>query len=167
MSRLLLAALLITGFLPNMSGSENGPAIAFTDGLWTGGIETGADGRAFKECWASTTFGDGTTLTLASQDTGSWSLRLSNPDWQLPPSHRYDMNVRVDFYPRLQVIARASDRTALEIADLDQISLLGLIENGHVIDLTAEGFAEAYDLEGSAKIIDRIRTCFTALAPQE
>ena len=55
-----------------------------------------------------------------------------------------------------------SVRTLLEIADLDQISLLGLIENGHVIDLTAEGFAEEYNLEGSAKVIDRIRNCFAA-----
>ncbi len=167
MTRRLPGTLLFIGLLPAIAIAGSGPSLPFTDGLWSGGIETGADSRDFKECRASTTFGDGTTLTLAKQDTGRWSLRLSNPDWQLPPSQSYDMNVRVDFYPRLQVVARASDRTGLEIADLDQISLLGLIENGHVIDLTAEGFAEEYDLEGSAKVIDRIRNCFAARAEGE
>ena len=67
----------------------------------------------------------------------------------------------VDFYPQqVSVTAEAKSETRLEIANLDQISLLGLIENGHTIDLTSDGFSEKYDLEGSARAIQRIRNCF-------
>ena len=66
----------------------------------------------------------------------------------------------VDFYPPLRISAEAKSQTLLEIADLDHISLLGLIENGHTIVLRSEGFDEKYDLEGSAKVIERIRNCF-------
>ena len=65
----------------------------------------------------------------------------------------------VDFYP-LHIAAEAKSQTRLEIANLDRISLLGLIENGHTIDLTSDGFNEKYDLEGSAKVIERVRNCF-------
>ena len=37
---------------------------------------------------------------------------------------------------------------------------MGIIENGHTIDLTSDGFNEKYDLEGSAKVIERVRNCF-------
>ena len=67
----------------------------------------------------------------------------------------------VDFYPRLHFAAEAKSQTRLEIANLEQISLLGIIENGHSIDLTSDGFNEKYDLEGSAKVIERVRNCFT------
>ena len=137
------------------------PTIPFVDGIWRGEVESGPSGSGFKECWASTTFGDGTTFTLAKRDDASWHLRLSNPGWQLPPSHRYDMIALVDFYPQqVSVTAEAKSETRLEIANLDQISLLGLIENGHTIDLTSDGFSEKYDLEGSARAIQRIRNCF-------
>ena len=69
----------------------------------------------------------------------------------------------VDFYPRLLIEAEAKNQTVLEIADLDHISLLGFIENGHTIDLESDGFNEKYELEGSAKIIQRIRNCFADL----
>ena len=39
------------------------PTIPFVDGIWRGEVETGSNGSGFKECWASTTFGDGTTFT--------------------------------------------------------------------------------------------------------
>lgn len=70
------------------------------------------------------------------------------------------MTALVDFYPRLSIEAEAKNETLLEIQDLEHISLLGLIENGHTIDLSSEGFNEKYVLEGSAKIIQRIRKCF-------
>ncbi len=137
------------------------PKILFVDGIWHGEVETDPNGSGFKECWASTTFGDGTTFTLAKRDDASWHLRLSNPGWQLPPSRRYDMIALVDFYPQqVSVTAEAKSETRLDIANLDQNSLLGLIENGHTIDLTSDGLNEKYDLEGSAKAIQRIRNCF-------
>ena len=60
------------------------------------------------------------------------------------------MVAQVDFYPRLRIVAEAKNQTLLDIADLDHMSLLGLIENGHTIDLTSDGFNEKYELEGSA-----------------
>ncbi len=67
----------------------------------------------------------------------------------------------VDFYPQqVRTTAETKSKTSLEIANLDQISLLGLIENGHTIDFSSDGFNEKYDLEGSAKVIQRIRNCF-------
>ncbi len=137
------------------------PTIPFVDGIWRGEVETDPNGSGFRECWASTTFGDGTTFTLAKRDDASWHLRLSNPGWQLPLSHRYDMIALVDFYPQqVSVTAESQGETRLEIANLEHISLLGLIENGHTIDLTSDGLNEKYDLEGSAKAIQRIRNCF-------
>lgn len=133
----------------------------FVDGLWRGDIETASGSAVVTGCWASTRFDDGTTLRLVRRTDGSWHLRLSNPGWQLPQSNRYDMTALVDFYPKLNIRAEAVSPVRLEIAGLDRISLLGLIENGHTIHLAADGFDERYDLEGSAKIIQRLRTCFS------
>ena len=157
--RLFVAALFI-GLLHTIANASGEPTITFVDGRWNGGIETGPDSKGLEECWARTTFGDGTAFTLAKRGDGSWYLRLSNPDWRLPPSHRYAMVARVDFYPRLHVAAEAKSQTRLEIENIDQISLLGLIENGHTIDLRSDGFNAKYDLEGSAKVIERVRSCF-------
>lgn len=133
----------------------------FVDGRWSGDIETEPDSFGFRECWANTTFGDGTTLTLAEREDGNWYLRLSNPGWRLPPSDRYDTIALVDYSPQ-QVLttAEVTSETQLEIANLEQISLLRLIENGHMINLACDGLNETYDLEGSAKVIQRIRNCF-------
>ena len=87
-------------------------------------------------------------------------MRLSNPGWRLPPSRRYAIVAQVDFFPQLRIAAEAKSQTRLEIANLEQTSILGLIENGHTIDLTSDGFNEKYDLEGSAKVIERVRNCF-------
>ena len=147
--------------LHTFANASGEPPIPFVDGIWRGEVETDPNRSGFKECWASTTFGDGTTFTLAKRADSSWHLRLSNPGWQLPPFHRYEMIALVDFYPQqVSVTAEAKSETHLEIANLDQIFLLGLIENGHTITLTSDGFNEKYDLEGSAKIIERIRNCF-------
>jgi hypothetical protein len=132
----------------------------FADGRWYGDVKSGPTGSDLEECWASTTFDDGTTFTLAQRRDKAWSLQLSNPSWSLPASHRYSMVALVDFYPRLRITAVAKNQTLLEIADLEHISLLGLIENGHTLDLASDGFTLKYELEGSAKVIDRIRTCF-------
>lgn len=67
----------------------------------------------------------------------------------------------VDFYPRLLITAEAKTQTLLEIVELENSPLLGLIENGHTIDLRSDGFNEKYALEGSAKIIERVRDCFS------
>ena len=56
-------------------------------------------------------------------------------------------------------MAEAKSQTDLEIANLDQIYLLGFIENGHTIALTSDGFNVKYDLEGSAKAIEKVRNC--------
>ena len=154
-----------TGFffvlLRSLVSASGEPSIPFVDGRWSGDIEIDTNSAVFKACWASTNYSDGTTLTLAKRDNGSWHLRLSNPGWGLPPSHQYDMIALVDFYPQqVHTTAEAKSKTHLEIANLDQISLLGLIENGHTIDLRSDGFNEKYDLEGSAKVIQRIRNCF-------
>ena len=149
-----------SGLLHTVADAGGVPAFPFVDGRWHGGIETVPGSPDIEECWASTTFDDGTTFTLAERKDGDWTLRLSNPGWQLPPSRRYTLEALVDFYPRLRIMAEAKNETVLEIADLDHISLLGLIENGHTIDLASEGFNEKYELEGSAKIIERIRSCF-------
>ena len=148
-------------FLQTIANASGEPTIPFVDGRWSGKVETDANSSVFKACWASTNYSDGTTLTLAKRDNGSWYLGLSNPDWQLPLSHQYDMIALVDFYPQqVLVAAETKSKISLEIANLEQISLLGLIENGHTIDLSSEGFSEKYDLEGSAKVIQRIRNCF-------
>ena len=154
------AALFI--LLPQTTANANGePTIPFVDGRWSGDIEFDASSSAFKACWASTNYNDGTTLRLSKRGSGSWHLRLSNPDLQLLPSHQFDMIVLVDFHPQ-QVLtaAESKSKTNLEIANLDQISLLGLIENGHMINFSSDEFSEQYDLEGSAKVIQRIRNCF-------
>ena len=156
----LLASVLFTGLLHTIATASGVPTIPFVDGRWSGGIETDPNSSGVEECWASMTFSDGTTFTLAKRGDRSWHLRLSNPDWRLPPSRRYDMVALVDFYPQLRIAAEAKSQTRLEIANLDQISLLGIIENGHTIDLTSDGFNEKYDLEGSAKVIERVRNCF-------
>ena len=160
MHQRLFVVTLFTGFLHTIANAIGEPTITFVDGRWNGGIETGPDSKGPQECWARTTFGDGTAFTLAKRGDGSWYLRLSNPDWRLPPSHRYVMLALVDFYPQLRIAAEAKSRTRLEIENLDQISLLGLIENGHTIDLKSDGFNVKYDLEGSAKVIERVRACF-------
>ena len=157
--RLFVAALFI-GLLHTIANASGEPAIPFVDGRWNGGIEIGLDSKGPEECWARTTFSDGTAFILAKRGDGSWHLRLSNPSWRLPPSHRYAMFAQVDFYPQLRISAEAKSQTRLEIANLDRISLLGLIENGHTINLTSDGFNVKYDLEGSAKIIERVRNCF-------
>ena len=66
----------------------------------------------------------------------------------------------VDFYPQLRVVADSTLETEFEIADIERIELLDVIENGHTIDLSTDGFVAKYDLEGSAKAIERIRDCF-------
>lgn len=156
----LFASVLFIGLLHTIASANGVSTIRFVDGRWSGGIETGSKSSGFEECWASTTFSDGTTFTLAKRVDGIWRLLLSNPGWRLPPSRRYDMVARVDFYPQLRIAAEAKSQTNLEIANLEQISLLGIIENGHTIELTSDGLNEKYDLEGSAKIIARVRNCF-------
>ena len=160
MCQRLFVSVLFTGLLHAIACASGAPAIPFVDGRWSGGIAAGPNSSGVDECWASTSFSDGTTITLAKRGDGSWRLRLSNPDWRLPPSRRYDMAALVDFYPKLRIAAEAKSQTRLEIANIDQISLLGIIENGHTIDLASDGFNEKYDLEGSAKAIERVRTCF-------
>lgn len=151
--------------LQTMANASGEPTFPFLDGRWSGDIETYTNSSAFKACRASTNYSDGTTLSLAKRDNGHWHLRLSNPGWQLPPSHQYDMIALVDYYPQqVRTTAEAKSNTHLEIANLDQISLLGLIENGHTIELSSDGFNEKYDLEGSAKVIQRIRNCFASRA---
>jgi hypothetical protein len=156
----LFVAVLLIGLQHTIANASGEPTIPFVDGYWNGGIEIGPDSKGLEECWARTTFNDGTAFTLAKRGDGVWHLRLSNPGWRLPPSRRYAMVALVDFYPQLRIAAEAKSQTGLEIANLDQISLLGLIENGHTIDLTSDGFNVKYDLEGSAKVIERIRNCF-------
>ena len=152
------AAAVFAGLLHANAVSSEVDAIAFVDGRWHGGINAGPDSPDF-ECWASTTFTDGTTLTLTERKDGNWKLELSNANWQLPLLRRYALVAQVDFYPRLPIAAVAREQTVLEIADLDRISLLGLIENGHTLDLTSDDFNDKFELEGSAKVIERIRTC--------
>lgn len=151
-----LAIWLCTTGSANADGTRM-PAMPFVDGLWHGDIEGSQKDPTIAACWASNTFDDGTTFTLAERSDGTWSLHLSSPGWHLPPSHRYAMSALVDFYPRLHIEADARSETLLEIADLERVSLLGMIENGHTIDLASDGFKEKYVLEGSAKIIQRVR----------
>ena len=153
-------AVFFTALLQAVAHASPAPSIPFVDGLWHGDIETGPDSGEFEACKASTTFDDGTTFSLAERKDGSWHLQLSNPMWRLPHSRRFAMAALVDFYPRLHIEAETKSQTVLEISDLEHISLLGQIEIGHTIDLVSEGFHEKYDLEGSAKVIERIRNCF-------
>lgn len=88
-------------------------------------------------------------------------MRWSSPGWRLQPFHRYDTIALVDYYPQqVRTVAEVRSGTGIEIADIDQSSLLGLIENGHTIILTSDGLNVEYDLQGSAKAIQRIRNCF-------
>lgn len=156
----LFFAVFFMVLLHAIAHSSGTPTIPFVDGRWHGDFETGLNNSDIEECWASTTFDDGTTLKLIERKDASWRLQLTNSSWRLPRSRRYAMVALVDFYPRLRIAAEAKTHTLLEIADLGHISLLGLIENGHTIDLKSDGFNEKYDLEGSAKAIERIRNCF-------
>ena len=156
----LFVAVLFVCLLHTIANASGEPTFPFVDGRWNGGIETGLDSKGLEECWARTTFNDGTSFTLAKRGDGSWHLRLSNPGWRLTPSRRFAMIALVDFYPQLRIAVEAKSQTRLEIENLEQTYLLGLIENGHTINLTSDGFNEKYDLEGSAKVIGRIRNCF-------
>jgi hypothetical protein len=155
-----LVTVFFLGLLHTITYASEEPLIPFVDGRWTGGIEADPASKGREECWARTTFSDGTALTLAKRSDGIWHLRLSNPAWRLSPSRRYEMDALVDFYPQLRIAAESKSETGLEVENLDQISLLGLIENGHTINLTSDGFNVKYDLEGSAKVIERVRNCF-------
>jgi hypothetical protein len=156
-SRLFIAILSI-GLLNCSAIAKAVPAFPFVDGRWSGLIETMPNSSVFEACAASTTFTDGTTLTLAKQRDNSWLVRFSNPGWRLPSSH-YPMVVVVDFYSPLAVSAVAKNQRLLEIAIPGHNALLKLIENGHLIKLTSDSFEEAYNLEGSAKVIERVRNC--------
>ena len=156
----MFVAVFCASFLHTIAEASQVPSIPFSDGRWHGDIKTGSKSSDFEECWASTTFDDGTTFALTKRKDDSWALQLSNPGWQLSHSRQYSMVALVDFYPRLHIAGEAKSQTLLEIADLDHISLLALIENGHTIDLASDGFNEKYDLEGSAKVIERLRNCF-------
>ena len=160
MHQRLFVALILMGLQHTIANASGEPKFPFVDGRWNGGVDIAPDSASVEECWARTTFGDGTVFTLAKRGDGSWHLKLSNPAWRLPPFRRYAVVARVDFYPQLHISADAKSQTRLEIANLDQISLLDLIENGHTIVLNSDGFNEKYDLEGSAKIIERVRNCF-------
>jgi hypothetical protein len=160
MCQRLFVAVLIMGLLLTNANASGQPTFPFVDGRWNGGVEISPDSKGLEECWGRTTFSDGTTFTLAKRGDGIWHLRLSNPGWRLQPSSQSTMVALVDFYPPLRIAAEAKSQTGLEIANLDQISLLGLIENGHTINLTSDGFNVKYDLEGSAKVIERVRNCF-------
>lgn len=156
----LIVAVLYLGLLHTTALGDGKPSIPFVDGRWNGGTGIDPDSEGLEECWARTTYGDGTALTLAKRGDKSWHLSLSNPGWQLPPSRRYSIIAQVDFYPRVRIAAEARSQTRLEFASLEQTSLVGLIENGHTIDLMSDGFNGKYDLEGSAKVIERVRACF-------
>ncbi len=127
--------------------------------MWTGGTVTRPGTLDVTDCWARTEFSDQTTMTLRRDGDGTWYLKLSNPGWQLPFPHRYALESLVDFYPRLGVVGETRDTTELEVSDLRKFLLLEQIENGHTITLTSDGFRAKYDLEGSAKIIERLRKC--------
>ncbi|MEX0346378.1 MAG: hypothetical protein AB3N20_15750 [Rhizobiaceae bacterium] len=152
-------AILLLGLLRAPAGASDFVRVPFVDGLWHGDIATHPDGLGFKECWASTRFADGTTLTLAEQYDENWSIRLSNPAWQWTPSSNNAMIVQVDFYPPLEIEAQASGNNLLEFRIGDDKTLLDFVENGHSIKLRYGTFNKVYDLEGSAKIIERIRNC--------
>jgi hypothetical protein len=156
----LFVAIFFVAFLHSIASGKVEPTISFVDGRWSGEVETGPNGRKVEECWAHSTSGDGTALALAKQSDGSWYLRLSNPGWRLPTSSRYPMIALVDFYPHVRVAAEVKSQTRLEIANIEQQSLLSYIENGHTIDLMSGDFSAKYDLEGSAKVIEKIRNCF-------
>ena len=99
MCQRLFVAVLFMGLLHAIANASGETTILFVDGRWTGGSEIGPDSKNIEECWVRTTFSDGTAFTLAKQSDGIWHMRLSNPDWRLPPSHRYEMVALVDFYP--------------------------------------------------------------------
>ena len=156
----LFIAVLFFGLQSTIANAAGEPVFPFHDGRWNGGVETSLENKKLEECWARTTLDGSTRFELAKRRDGHWVLRLSNPGWRLSPSSRYVMVAQVDFYPKLRIAADAKSETQLEIADLEQISLLDLIENGHTIDLTSDGFNDKYDLEGSAKVIEKLRSCF-------
>jgi hypothetical protein len=158
--RLFIAAVL-TGCLIAGAEADEEPLFPFADGRWRGEFKAASNSSDHDECWASTSFDEGTTLTLARQKGRGWNLKLSNANWQLNTSRPYSMSALVDFYPKLRLAAKGETRTLLQISDLEYISLLGLLENGHSITLTSDGFDKTYDLEGSAKVIQRMRGCFS------
>lgn len=159
MNQGLFFATFVMSLLLNHGSASGEAAGLFVDGRWNGGIGTAPDSKGVQECWARTTFSDGTVFTLAKGGDGNWRLRLSNSGWRLPPSSKYAMVAQVDFYPQLQVAAEAWSETGLEIANLEQAALLKPIENGHTIELKSASLSLKYDLEGSAKAIERVRNC--------
>ena len=157
-----LVALLALGFLNCAAGSAEESPFPFVDGIWRGGIEADSNTRSPRLCWASTTLKDATTFTLEVRRDKSWNLRLSNAAWRIPAAQRFDILAQVDFYPRLRIAGSSESPTMLEFRDIGR-SLLLLIENGHTIDLRSPEFNAKYDLEGSAKIIARLRDCLTEM----
>lgn len=153
------AALVIVGLLSVAANATGALSVPFVDGRWSGDVRAGPNTSGVAECWASTTFEDGAKLTLGQRDDGSWYLELSNPGWLLTAPRQQATVIQVDLYPRVEVIADARSRTVLEIGDIGRNALLGQIENGHTITLLSDGLDEKYDLEGSAKVIERIRNC--------
>jgi hypothetical protein len=158
---LLFIAALILNFLPTAAVAGGAPLVSFVDGTWKGGIGNSHNSQDDRECWASTTQPDNTVFTLAKHTNEHWYLRFSNPSWQLPALHQYNIVALIDFYPTLDIVAVANNKAVLEIANIEEISLLERIENGHTITLTSDGFNAKYTLEGSAKIIGRLRNCST------
>lgn len=150
----------LLGILLCVANASDGQGFPFVDGIWSGGVESGSASGASEVCWARTSFKDSTNLTLSVRSDKNWELRLSNLGWALPPSHRYDLVALVDFYPQLHVVAQSTGPKILEFANIERNSLLGLIENGHTITLSSDEFNAKYDLEGSAKVIARLRGCF-------
>ncbi|MEZ5870246.1 MAG: hypothetical protein R3D32_00100 [Nitratireductor sp.] len=163
MQRTGFASIVVSTLLLAVSYECSATTLPFVDGRWSGGIRPVSGEAKALECWAKTGFHDGTSFSLVVREDHVWFLRLSNSTWQLPPSHIFAMEALVDFYPRYRVSAVANSATLLEIADLDEGPLLGNIENGHTIDLFSDGFNAKYELEGSAKIIQRLRNCLVDL----
>ena len=71
----LFVAVLFIGLLHTIAVASGKPTIPFVDGRWNGDIETSPDSKGLEECWARTTFSDGTAFTLAKRGDGSWHLR--------------------------------------------------------------------------------------------
>ena len=156
--RWFLRVMFFTSILPTVPASGEA-MVPFADGRWHGEATDSPVPSKLAGCWAATVLDDGTSLVLVKETDGSWSLQLSNRNWRLPLSRRYALAVVVDFYPRLLVVGEIRYPTRLEVRAIDRVPLLDFIENGHMIKLQHNGFEKRYDLEGSAKAIERIRGC--------
>lgn len=129
----------------------------FAAGRWTG-TALSTDQR-FEECGISAIDRRGTAIRLSVDRTGSWSLHLSNPGWHLPTGRPYHLTLQFDGGPALNWDSRAASLTALDLPIAGDLTIIGLLRQGHALRIRSGSFDQTYDLQDSSAAIDAVSQC--------